>query len=78
MNTKLNSEKCCISIYMDYHVSEIKKQPKSIRDAWKLGQELYTRVSLCTCERDKSMTCIVHSNKQRIVIRKLIKEMKTC
>jgi hypothetical protein len=32
-----------IAVYMDFHVSEIDKQTTCIRDAWKLGQQLYAK-----------------------------------
>ena len=31
------------AIYMNFHVSEIDKQTACIRDAWELGQQLYTK-----------------------------------
>ena len=33
----------CTDIYMNIHVSEIDKQTACIREAWKIGQQFYTK-----------------------------------
>lgn len=38
---KSEAVSACIDIYMDFHVSEMRKQPESVKRAWLVGQDLY-------------------------------------
>ena len=31
----------CVDIYMDVHVSELRKSPEHLKQAWSVGQEAY-------------------------------------
>lgn len=42
---KAMSGKCCLSIYMHYHVSQTKDLPEPIKKAWSVGQELWVETT---------------------------------
>lgn len=35
-----SSKNVCKAIYLDFHVSELSKFPRSVRDAWEIGRKL--------------------------------------